>query len=196
MVYDHSKYNQDKFYYRDSETENYDNLNKKYQHNDGDYYKRQSPTFYRGQGGPKGQYHQPREYYTPYPRRDTEYDDPYYRRTEDKKYSRFDDRPIKKPRVEQRGVKPKHIPGTPNLTIGIFGLPCTTTETDLRHILTEKLEGFDQYTHKLIIDERTGLCKGFCFVNFSSLNDSIRAKEIMSIESFRGNDFKCDFSYK
>lgn len=92
--------------------------------------------------------------------------------------------------------KDKHIPAEPNNTIGVFGFGPYTTDEDIKNLLKDKLKNINEYTYKLITDDRTGLCKGFCFVDFKCLEDAINAKDILSFESFRGQDFKCDFSYK
>lgn len=89
-----------------------------------------------------------------------------------------------------------HPPADPNNTIGIFGFGQYTTEDDIKKLLRERLPGISGYTYKLIVDERSGFCRGFCFVDFKSLEDAIVAREILNFESFRGSDFKCDFSYK
>lgn len=119
----------------------------------------------------------------------------------------------KKPKIESRNsisqesfynkelpyskpYKTKHIPAEPNCTIGVFGFNPNTTDEDLKNLLIEKLPTISNYTHKLIMDERTLQCKGYCFINFKCLNDAITAKSILNLESYRGQDFKCDYSYK
>lgn len=95
-----------------------------------------------------------------------------------------------------RPYKTRHISAEPNNTLGLFGLHQSITEEDLKAVLEEKLIGLSGYSYKLIMDERSGLCKGFCFIDFLSLNDAISARKILGSESFRGQDFKCDYSYK
>ena len=92
--------------------------------------------------------------------------------------------------------KAKHIPAEPNCTIGVFGFNPNTTDEDLKNLLLDKLVDFSGYTYKLIMDEKTLLCKGYCFINFKCLNDAVTAKYILNCESYRGQDFKCDYSYK
>lgn len=92
--------------------------------------------------------------------------------------------------------KIKHVPAEPNSTIGVFGFNPSTTEEDLKNCLSDKLKNLSEYTFKLIMDERTMLCKGYCFINFKCLDDAISAKHILNLENFRGQDFKCDYSYK
>lgn len=92
--------------------------------------------------------------------------------------------------------KGRHAPADPSNTIGIFGFGHYTTEEDVRKILQNKIPHIKGYNYKLIIDERTGFCRGFCFVDFKCLEDAVNAKNILSFESFRGLDLKCDFSYK
>lgn len=93
-------------------------------------------------------------------------------------------------------ARPKHPLTSPNSTLGIFGLCQSVTEDEMRTALAEKLPGMREYSLKMIVDERTGLSKGFCFVDFACLDDAMTAKEILSNESFRGQDFRCDYSYK
>lgn len=92
--------------------------------------------------------------------------------------------------------RPKHASADPNNTLGIFGLSQFITEDEMRAALTEKLPEMKGYSFKMVMDERTGLCKGFCFVDFVCLNDAMSAKDILNNESFRGQDFRCDYSYK
>lgn len=80
--------------------------------------------------------------------------------------------------------KPKHVPADPNNTIGIFGFNQFTTDEDVRCLLKNRIGHIKGYTHKLIIDERTGFCKGFCFVDFKCLEDAINAKDIFSFERY------------
>lgn len=123
---------------------------------------------------------------------------------------------IKKPRMDSRYInnnsqdnsfyskdvsynkayRAKHVPADPNCSIGVFGFNPNTTEDDLKKLLVNKLSGLSDYTYKLIMDEKTLLCKGYCFINFKCLNDAITAKYILNSESYRGQDFKCDYSYK
>lgn len=92
--------------------------------------------------------------------------------------------------------KNKRVPAEPNKVLGIFGFQRHTTDEDVQKLLIEKLLNINGYTFKLINDDILGICKGFCFVEFKCLEDAANAKEILSFESFRGQDLKCDFSYK
>lgn len=158
---------------------------------DGGYrgdYRRESPDYYRRDVNPSY-------------KRDT---NEYYRREQEETYKSDGSRDyMKRTRMDQRTLeqhqrqsKARHVPADPNNTIGVFGFSPYTTDEEVRELLKKKLPGMSGYTHKLIMDERTGLCKGFCFLDFKCLEDALTAKEILSFESFRGLDFKCDFSYK
>ncbi|ELA40796.1 uncharacterized protein VICG_02167, partial [Vittaforma corneae ATCC 50505] len=92
--------------------------------------------------------------------------------------------------------KGRHAPADPSNTIGIFGFSHYTTEEDVRKLLKDKIPHIEGYNCKVIIDERTGFCRGFCFVDFKCLEDAVNARDILNFDSFRGLDLKCDFSYK
>jgi RNA recognition motif-containing protein len=109
----------------------------------------------------------------------------------------------KRPRVDGKNdssflksTRPRHASADPNSTLGIFGLNQFVTEDEMRTALAEKLPGMEGYSFKMIVDERTGLCKGFCFVDFACLDDAMSAKDILNSESLRGQDFRCDYSHK
>lgn len=120
-------------------------------------------------------------------RRQSTYDDTYKRYRLD---TRYPSDGYNKP------YRSKHVPAGPNNTIGVFGFNPNTTEEDLKILLNSLFSDKFEYTSKLIMDERTGLCKGFCFIDFKCLDHAITAKNMLSKESFRGQDFKCDYSYK
>lgn len=179
-----------------------------------DGYDKQRGSPYRRKGYPeKARDHQRKEYYTKYTdilhddykrnpnsERMSDFDyisqiDPYRRPHYSKEYS-------KRTRVNrgnentQRTFKLKHVPADPNNTVGVFGFSQYTKDEDVKKLLAKRLKRLGEYSYKLIIDERTGLCKGFCFIDFKCLEDAIIAKDILSFESLWGLDFKCDFSYK
>lgn len=114
-------------------------------------------------------------------------------RKEDHKRQRLDGRGHYQ---DPRSAKHRHVLADPNSTLGIFGLSQFVTEDEMKIALAEKLPEIREYSLKMIVDERTGLSKGFCFVDFACLDDAMSAKEILNKESFRGQDFRCDYSYK
>ncbi|KAM0680006.1 transformer 2 beta [Glugoides intestinalis] len=182
-----------------------------------DGYNKQRGTPYRRKAYPeKNRDNQRKEYYTKYPKvvhngyksnqrtlnseRMSDFDyisqvDTYKRPEHPRAY-------LKRPRVDkgneiaQKVFKMRHVPAEPNNTVGVFGFSQYTNEEDVKKLLAKRLKNLREYTYKLITDERTGLCKGFCFVDFKCLEDAIIAKDILSFESLWGLDFKCDFSYK
>jgi len=123
-------------------------------------------------------------------------DDPVKRNEDSFKRSKTDYKSPPYDSAAYKTQKSKRVSADPNNTLGLFGLHHSTTDEDLNQLLEDKLKGLKGYTYKLIVDDRTGFCKGFCFIDFVSLNDAITAKFILNSESFRGQDFKCDYSYR
>ncbi|EQB60695.1 transformer-2 protein-like protein beta [Vairimorpha apis BRL 01] len=95
---------------------------------------------------------------------------------------------------EQRPKKviPENVP--PSKALGLFGLSLYATEDDLREFLNEELIDIKDFKITIICDHTTRKSKGFGFVYFQSLEDSIRAKELLTGKAIKGKEIRVDFS--
>lgn len=83
----------------------------------------------------------------------------------------------------------------PNETVGIFNLSRDTTEQDLESALSEKLTDYrGRYSTKLIMDRMTGKCRGFAFLTFESIDEAVKAKDILSGIEVLGHQTRAAFS--
>ncbi len=83
--------------------------------------------------------------------------------------------------------KQEEINRKPSESLGLFNLSPFTTEDDIRDIIKDCMPDVSNYEIKLMVDSKTGLCRGYSFINFSSIKDSINAKNLIdgkTIKSF------------
>ena len=123
-------------------------------------------------------------------------DDRSYRRRDsydDQAPSRF--RSYNGDRFEKRPRQMREDPTEPNVTIGIFNLSYNLTQRDFEEFLNSKLTDFEgKFTSKLVISNETGRCRGYGFVTFESLEDSIKAKPILENGELLGQQYRVAFS--
>lgn len=112
------------------------------------------------------------------------YDDYNYRREPRRDYG-----------YREKRQRTRQDEAAPNETLGIFSLSYELLPRDFDDYLAEKLADYkDAYTSKLIIDRMTGRCKGFGFVTFNSIEDSTKAKELLTDGEINGTPFRVAFS--
>lgn len=86
-------------------------------------------------------------------------------------------------------------PVEPNVTLGMFNLSYDITEDELTSFINEKCPEFvNKYTCKPIMDRETGRCKGYGFITFETLDDSIKAKSLLDGGEFKGQQYRVAFS--
>jgi transformer-2 protein len=68
------------------------------------------------------------------------------------------------------------------------------TENDLREFLAEELSEISDYKITIVHDRNTGTSKGYGFVYFQCLEDSISAKERLAGKCIKGKEIRVDFS--
>ncbi|KAF9762369.1 Transformer-2 like protein beta, partial [Nosema granulosis] len=106
--------------------------------------------------------------------------------------SRVDDKAYEPRTPRQKKPFPSEV--SPSKAIGIFGLSIHATENDLREFLLEELVGISDYKITVVHDRNTGRSKGYGFVYFQCLEDSIKAKERLVGKSIKGKEIRVDFS--
>lgn len=84
----------------------------------------------------------------------------------------------------------------PNMTLGLFNLSPYTTEDDVDEIIKDNLQEVSDYSINVILDPGTGLCRGFCFISFICLEDSINAKNLLNGKAIKGACIKANYSNK
>ena len=87
---------------------------------------------------------------------------------------------------------PANVP--PSRTLGLFGLSLYATEDDLREFLAEELPDIKDYKLTIITDYETKKSRGFGFVYFNCLEDSIKAKDFLKGKSIKGKEIRIDYS--
>lgn len=84
----------------------------------------------------------------------------------------------------------------PNLTIGLFNLRRDTKSEDFDNavdsVLKDKIK--TEYTTKIILDRNTGKCRGYGFITFENLDESIKAKSLLDDLIIIGNAVRVAFS--
>ena len=82
--------------------------------------------------------------------------------------------------------------------LGVFGLPLTTTELELKDQFAKfgPLEKVQIILQSLVLDPLTGRSKGYAFVYYDSGEDAKTAKEAMNGQKFNGQRIQVDFSKK
>ncbi|KAK6089631.1 hypothetical protein P3W45_001397 [Vairimorpha bombi] len=89
-------------------------------------------------------------------------------------------------------VIPENVP--PSKALGLFGLSLYATEDDLREFLAEELPEIRDFKLTIITDHETKKSRGFGFVYFQCLEDSIKAKECLTGKAIKGKEIRVDFS--
>lgn len=99
-----------------------------------------------------------------------------------------------------RDKRPKRLredPSEPNETIGIFNLSYNLTLRDFEEFLADKLAEFSgKFTTKLIVNNQTGSCRGYGFITFDNIDDSIKAKAVLEGGEILGQQYRVAFSIK
>lgn len=96
---------------------------------------------------------------------------------------------------ERRPKRTREDPLEPNETIGIFNLSYNLTPKDFEDFLNEKLADFQgKFTQKLVLNRETGNCRGYGFITFSDINDSIEAKKVLENGEILGQPYRAAFS--
>ncbi|XP_071157875.1 transformer-2 protein homolog alpha-like isoform X2 [Mytilus galloprovincialis] len=79
----------------------------------------------------------------------------------------------------------------PTRCLGIFGLSLYTTERDLRDVFSRygPLEEV-----QVVYDRQSGRSRGFCFIYFKNIEDSIEAKDRCAGQEIDGRRIRVDYS--
>lgn len=137
----------------------------------------------------------PRDRDSGYVKRRDPYDEQPHSRFSSYGGDRFDSRPREDYGFEKRPRQQREDPTEPNITIGIFNLSYNLAQRDFEEFLTTKLADFaDKYTSKLIMSNDTGRCKGYGFVTFNTIEDSIKAKPVLEDGEILGQKYRVAFS--
>ncbi|ELA41262.1 uncharacterized protein VICG_01751 [Vittaforma corneae ATCC 50505] len=97
------------------------------------------------------------------------------------------------PRKRSRQLR--EDPAEPNETIGVFNLSYNLTPRDFDEYLNEKLAEFKgRFSTKLVLSAFTDRCRGYGFVHFDSIEDSIKAKAILENGEILGQPFRVAYS--
>lgn len=94
----------------------------------------------------------------------------------------------------RRFKKPRPINPPPSKVLGIFGMPIAATEQDVEDFILSNCSNAKINDIRLVKNHTTGLSKGFCFVYFNSIDESISAKEGLAGKILLGNEVRVDFS--
>lgn len=94
----------------------------------------------------------------------------------------------------RRYLKPRPINPPPNKIIGIFGMPSSATEGDVREFILTHCPAVKIDDIRLVKNHETGFSRRFCFVYFSSIEESILAKESLAGKILKDREVRVDFS--
>lgn len=98
--------------------------------------------------------------------------------------------------VPSRASQQTNTQPNPTNVLHLSNLSVYTTEEDLKDVFDEKILHIRDYTIRLAVDEGRGLCKGFCFVRFKSLEEAMHARSALEDETIKGCTMQVQYSLK
>jgi len=82
----------------------------------------------------------------------------------------------------------------PSSTLGIFGINISATRDDLTEFVDTNISGIPYDKLNLVTDRNTGDSRGFAFVYFSSINDAMEAKKLLTGKELHNKAIRVDYS--